>query len=281
MRWELGASTLGAPGEPLDQVIATLCSGGATQVELRAAPDALVSTGLSLAGRAAARRRLESSGLRVLAVASGVRACRPGADEEVIGELVDHLRLAADLGARFVRVFPGLPVEDAPFDEIPPALEDRTAGEVTAARRLSEAVRRTAALDVCLALETHDSHPRGVDVARILDHVGEDARTRTGVIWDLLHPWRVGEAPAETWQALGSVLGDGRGYVQIKDVASRTNLTPVLQGEGAVPLADALAVLREGGYAGPLSLEWERTWYPDVAPLTEALTAARTAVLAG
>lgn len=280
MSWKLGASTLGSPGEQLEQVIDTLRSAGVAWVELRAAPDALVSTDLSAVERALIRRRLESSGMGALAVASGVRVCRPGADEEVVCELIDHLRLAADLGAGFVRVFPGLPIRDAPFDTVPAALVDRGAAETKAAWRLSEAVRRSAALGVCLALETHDSHPRGADVARILERVDEEARLRTGVIWDLLHPWRVGEAPASTWQALGSFLSEGRGYVQIKDVASRTDLAPVLQGEGVLPLAEALSVLRAGGYTGTLSLEWERTWYPDAVPLSQALPAARAAVVA-
>ncbi len=55
--WDIGASTLGAPGESLDEVITTLRTAGATWIELRAAPDALIGTALDGNERAAARRR--------------------------------------------------------------------------------------------------------------------------------------------------------------------------------------------------------------------------------
>jgi sugar phosphate isomerase/epimerase len=134
-------------------------------------------------------------------------------------------------------------------------------------------------LDVWPVLETHDSHPRGVHIAGILHRVDQLAPGhRVGAIWDVLHPWRTGENPATTWQALHPYLLDGRGYVQIKDVASTTVLTPVLQGTGIVPLNEVLKLLADGGYRGPLSLEWERTWYPEVPTLSQALPAAALAL---
>ena len=38
-------------------------------------------------------------------------------------------------------------------------------------------------------------------------------------------------------------------------------------------MREALRILRRGGYSGPVSLEWERTWYPNVPTLGEALRA--------
>jgi sugar phosphate isomerase/epimerase len=277
-RWELGASTLGAPGAPLDEVVAILTAAGARWVELRAAADAIVSTSLPGSERAMVRSRLRDAGIDVLAVASGVQAGAAGEDRDVVSALVAHVQLAADLGARFVRVFPGLPVHDAPCDELPPILGDRACGETTAARRIAGAAGTAAGLGVRIALETHDSHPRGADVRRILDLLDPAAHDVTGAIWDLLHPWRVGEEPGATWAALAPFLLDGRGYVQIKDVASRRVLTPVVQGSGQVPLTAAARLLADGGYTGPLSLEWERTWYPHVAPLSAALQRAATAL---
>lgn len=278
--WELGASTLGAPGEPLEEVIETLTGSSARWIELRAAPGTLADVALPGTARAQVLAALERSGIAVLAIASGVRVGGPGADDDIVRDIEAHLRLAAELGARFVRVFPGIPIETGPFDQVPTTLGDRAAAESDAASRLSRAATLAGELGVRIALETHDSNPRGADLARILSQLDAGPSAQIGVIWDLLHPWRVGEELATTWQHLGDRLVEGRGYVQIKDVASRTNLTPVLQGQGLVPLAEASDILSAGGYSGPLSLEWERTWYPEVPPLAVALPAAARAVRA-
>jgi len=287
--WPLGASTLGAPGESLPTVIQTLQAGNAGYVELRAAPDALVHVDLDGPTRRGVRDRLAAAGIRVLSVASGVRAADdetddPTADgpDQVRIALRQHLQLAADLGARFVRVFPGAPVHSiTPFDHVPTTVGDRTTGEELAARRLSDVVDLAEELGVWPVLETHDSHPHGAHIARILRRVDQLVPGhRVGAIWDVLHPWRTGEEPASTWEALKPYLLNDRGYVQIKAVASSTVLTPVLQGSGIVPLDTVLALLAAGGYRGPLSLEWERTWYPQVPPLSQALPAAAQALAA-
>lgn len=271
------ASTLGAPGESLLDVIATLAASDVGVVELRAAPDALLHVGLTAAERESVRIQLADNGIDVLAVASSVRFGADGQDDEIIDAMRQHVRLARDLGARFVRVFPGIRTHPSPRDRVPATVGDRAVGEQRAARRLAAVAAESAALGVHLAIETHDSNPRGEDIVRLIDLMG-DAAEGIAVIWDLLHPWRVGEPLERTWQALGARLAAGLGYVQIKDVRSRTDLTPVLQGDGIVPLRQFLRVLRDGGYAGPVSLEWERTWHPQIEPLSEALPAAVAAL---
>lgn len=301
--YELATSTLGAPGEPLDQVVATLTQAGIRTVEVRAAADALVYAHMPPGRRVAVRQRLAEAGIEVLAVASSVKVAAVGSPSDrtrpldelaslttgwgirqlkqdpVVVDLLAHLTLARDLGARRVRVFPGAVALPTTPDRVPAVIGDRGRVEELAARRLAYAVRATADFGVWLVLETHDSHPRGVDIARILHRVAELVPgQRLGAVWDALHPWRVGEAPADTWAALAPYVLDGRGYVQIKDVASPRTLTPVLQGKGTLPLAEIVEVLRAGGYAGPLSLEWERTWFPQIPPLPTALAAARRAL---
>ena len=38
-----------------------------------------------------------------------------------------------------------------------------------------------------------------------------------------------------------------------------------LLGEGDIPTFPMLDLILEGGYTGPLSLEWEKRWKPDIA----------------
>jgi sugar phosphate isomerase/epimerase len=130
---------------------------------------------------------------------------------------------------------------------------------------------------VRVLLETHDSHRTGAAVARILGLVGHRS---IGALWDVLHTWLGGEEPADTHAALAPYLG----YVQVKDVASAEDPTPLPLGAGTVPLAAVLATLDHGtgspGSAigrepGWLCWEYEKRWYPQAAELPGLLAAGR------
>lgn len=272
--WRLAASTLGVIEEDLATTVATLQRHGAGGVELRSAEGAFVHTGLAPAQRAAVRARFADAGIEVFAVASQVRVAAGGDDDEVVAQLGAELRLAADLGARHVRVFPGAPAARVPSDQLPTLDEDTELVDARAATRLQRVSELAAELEVWPALETHDSHPRGQDVARVLTALDRLAPGHAvGAIWDVLHPWRVGESLEDSAAHLLPHVVEGRGYVQIKDVARPADTTPVLQGTGAVPAARFLELLDSGGYRGPVSLEWERFWYPEVPGLDAALGA--------
>ena len=65
----LAYSTLGCPGDSLDQVIATAHVAGATGLKLRAAAGQFVFPGMDDARSAAVAGRLAGAGLTVLALA--------------------------------------------------------------------------------------------------------------------------------------------------------------------------------------------------------------------
>ncbi|GAA1951797.1 sugar phosphate isomerase/epimerase family protein [Catenulispora subtropica] len=250
MNWPLAFSTLGCSGMPLADVTALARSTGWLGLELRAADDEPVHVGLSPEERAAARELLESGGVTVLAVASYVRVARGEiGDEECVAGAVAHAELARDLGAPFVRVFPG-------------AEEPGREADARAVRRLN-AIADELPDGVSVLLETHDSHPQGVDIARVLSQVSE----KVGAIWDVMHPWRTGEPIAVTRDLLAPYLK----HVQVKDVLSPTERTPLPLGAGTVPLGEFYTALWELGYQGWVSLEWESKWHPEAVRLAEAL----------
>lgn len=276
-RWPLGASTLGAIEEDLPAVVDIMTRHGATAVELRTAEDAPVNTDLDPDQRGAVRSLFRDAGIEILSIASRIRVAATGDDAAVLTALRDHLGLAADLGAPFVRVFPGAPTLDVRPDAVPELAEPEAEVDERAARRLATLVDEAGRLGVKMLLETHDSHPRGTDVARVLSCVAQiRPGHEVGALWDVLHPWRVGEPLEGTAAKLLPYVLDGRGYVQIKDVAAPDHTTPVLQGRGTVPGKLFLELLDAGGYTGPVSLEWERHWYPHVEPLAAALEAVAT-----
>ncbi|WP_205786805.1 sugar phosphate isomerase/epimerase family protein [Specibacter cremeus] len=274
----LAFSTLGCPGKSLAQVIELAHASGAAGLELRAADGEFVHPSMAAAERTAVARALSDAGLTVLALASYVRVCadgaaRPGGLERTPeAELTSAVDLAADLGAAHVRVFPGAGLAPALGEGVPAEV---TAADERGAHRLNAAAELARQCGVTLLLETHDSHPRGEDIARILAHVDPAAPVR--VIWDLMHPWRHDEAPERTAELLAGSLA----YAQYKDglrIAGTNDVTLTLPGEGELPLR-AMRELVDGiaashGEQDPwISLEWERAWHPDLPPLADALDA--------
>ncbi|RKT02708.1 sugar phosphate isomerase/epimerase [Streptomyces sp. 3211.6] len=238
-------STLGLPGTPLARSAALAAGHGYDGLELRAHPEEPLHPQSPPGDRAAGLRTLTRAGVRVLGVAGYTRVAAPGGDEPVLGELRSLVRLAADLEAPYVRVFPG--GEGLPGPQ----------ADTNAVRRLREAAPYAERNGVRILLETHDSHRTAAAAARVLDVVGHPA---AGALWDVLHTWLGGEGPAESRRRLGPHLG----YVQVKDVASAEDLTPVGLGAGVLPLAGAVAAAPADGW---LCWEYERRWYPEAAEL--------------
>ncbi|MFF2040833.1 sugar phosphate isomerase/epimerase family protein [Kitasatospora sp. NPDC058170] len=247
----LALATLGLPGVPLDRVAGLAADHGWHGLELRCASDQPVRLQLGAAERRAAARLFVRTGVVPLTLASYLGIAAPGPDAPVVADLLAHLRLAADLGCRYLRVFPhGGPGPAA-------------VAEARAARRLGEVAGRAALLGVRVLVETHDSHRSAGALAGLLDRVGHPA---AGALWDLLHTWLAGESPAESYRA----LGPGLGYVQVKDVASAGDLTPLALGAGVLPLADCLRLLPRDCW---IAWEYEAPWHPRAAPLEPLLRA--------
>ncbi|OKJ08179.1 sugar phosphate isomerase/epimerase family protein [Kitasatospora sp. CB01950] len=248
----LAFSTLGLPGHPLDAVLALAADHGWQGLELRAAPGEPVHTGLTSAERRAAARQFTAASVTPLTVASYVGIAEPGPDAPVLAELLAHLHLAADLGAAYVRVFPR--GGDNPAE-----------GTRTAAHRLLRLADTSADLGVTMLVETHDSHRSGAALAELLAAAPHPS---VGALWDVMHTWLAGEPPADSFRFLAPRLG----YVQVKDVASPADLTPLPLGAGVLPLPACLAQLPADSW---ISWEYEAPWHPAAAPLAPRLAAGR------
>ncbi|MDX2968917.1 TIM barrel protein [Kribbella solani] len=254
----LGFATLGCPGAPLDDVVELAQSNNFTGLELRAAPEEFTHVGLTAAERRTLRTRIEDAGLEIFAISSYVRLC---AVEEQ--PLEAHLELAADLGARGVRVFPGDDPGTSPADAPSP-------GELRALDRVTSVPK-----DVPILLETHDSHSTARQVAAFCAVLDTDAPGHpVKALWDSSHTWSHGEALAESYALLRPWLE----IVQFKQADSRQEYRPVALDAGDFPIRELVHVLDGTDY--PLSLEWELKWHPQLPALAEALPAVH-AWLAG
>ncbi|MFD7876360.1 sugar phosphate isomerase/epimerase family protein [Streptomyces sp. NPDC059766] len=253
---KLAFSTLGVPGLPLADVRRLASEHGFHGVELRTHPEEPVHPGLTPAERAEVAAAFKADGVEILGLAGYARVAAPGDDDAVIEEIRDLLTLARDLGAPFVRVFPG-GADGSPEE-----------ADATAARRLGTAAEYAGDVGVRILLETHDSHRTGADAIRILGLVGH---RQVGALWDVMHTWLGGEQPLDSYAALSPYLG----YVQVKDIASTDDTTPLALGAGVLPLAECVEVLSRHEWDGWLCWEYEKRWYEAAAPLPGLLDAGR------
>ncbi|GAA2089918.1 sugar phosphate isomerase/epimerase [Streptomyces albiaxialis] len=256
VRMRLAFSTLGTPALPLPDVLRLATDNGFHGVELRAHPEEPVHPGIGLTERVDVVERFKDAGVEILALAGYPRMAESGDDEQVLAQVRSLLELARDLGAPYVRVFPG--GGDAGIAE----------SDATAVRRLGKAAPMAADLGVRVLLETHDSHRTGTDVARVLRAVGHPS---AGALWDVMHTWRGGEEPRKSYDALAPYLG----YVQVKDIPAMDDTTPLPPGDGVLPLAEAAALLPPDGPCEWLCWEYEKRWYPEVPELAGLLPRAR------
>lgn len=265
----LTVSTLGAPGENLATVLAWLREEGMSGLELRLSAGEIVHPAMTAREQAGVAAAIADAGVTVTGIASYVHVASAASDEAVTGALAEAMNLAAVVGAPMVRVFPGAPVHPAAYSEKPRLLEPAEKVAERAARRLDAVAHLAEDLGVYPALETHDSHPQGADIAGILNRV----RGPVGAVWDLMHPWRTGESLDETWRLLSPWLG--RGAVQVKDANLPADATPVPIGNGSLPVDEFARLLVAHHYDGPVCLEWEKTWHPAAAQLPVALASTR------
>ncbi|MFI6035550.1 sugar phosphate isomerase/epimerase family protein [Streptomyces sp. NPDC051315] len=254
---KLAFSTLGVPGLPLSDVLRLASAHGYHGVELRVHAEEPVHLGLGPRERTDAAAVFEEAGAQILGLAGYTRVAAPGADEPVIEEMRALVGLARDLGAPFVRVFPGGSDAQSPAE-----------ADAVAARRLGAAAEYAADLGVRVLLETHDSHRTGAAAMRVLGLVGH---RQVGALWDVMHTWLGGEQPQETYAALSPYLG----YVQVKDITSAEDTTPLALGAGVLPLAECVEVLSRHGWDGWLCWEYEKRWYETAEPLEGLLDAGR------
>lgn len=119
-----------------------------------------------------------------------------------------------------------------------------------------------------LMIETHDALKTS-DV--IIDLVRTVPSLR--ILWDTHHTWRIGGEPvSETWNAIQEYVV----HIHVKDSIKACSTQPieyVLPGSGEFPMA-ALRQAIEKTFCGPLSLEWEKHWHPQLASLEVALLSA-------
>jgi sugar phosphate isomerase/epimerase len=243
----LGFSTLGTPRWRLADVLARAAEWRCDCIELRVLDGEVISPSLSRATVSDTARRIADSGITLETLGTSVRLIDA---ERARSDLPALIAMAAQMRAARLRVFSG----PAPGDGAAGADEMRRMADV-----LHETLPIARQAGVGIALETHHALSGSEPVAELLALVPDDT---FGVIWDYVYTWIAGDAPETAWRRLGGRTVE----IQAKDV-TRTGghkFTPRLLGEGDVPFAASLAAALSGGFAGPIVVEWEKHWHPEI-----------------
>ena len=182
------------------------------------------------------------------------------ADPEVAETHAQLLRracdLAATMGARFVRAYGG---KEAPVSD-----------EADAWTRTVAALRAVAPYaakrDLTILVENHPGTMTrsGAATRRLLDEVAQPN------VRGLYDPANVLDDTNEPWETTLAVQEGTIAYVHVKDFAiTEDERRACCVGDGIVPWAQILPHLRDTGFTGCLSFEYEKMWHPTQLPEPE------------
>lgn len=244
-------STLGTPDWSLERAIAQAVADGYAGLEVRILDGQVIPPDLPKARRGEIRRLLQQHERIIAGIGASTRFSSPDPDERAkhLADLQSYLALANDLNVPIVRTFGGNQTANQTMQEVIDHVANSLAEVMPAAERHG----------VTVCLETHDAFCRGEEVAAVLQQVDSP---HLKAIWDVHHPYRMGESIEDTWKFIGERLA----HVHVKDARPREDGSwqLVLLGEGQVPCREIIHLLAAKGYQGYLCAEWEKKWHPEI-----------------
>lgn len=250
-RFPLAFSTLGCPNWTLEQAAEQAAAHGYAALEVRLLNGEVIPADLSAEQRAAVRDTLARHGITICGLGLSTRFAFAAAAERQanLDLLLRYIDLAHDLQVPMVRSFGGPLTEGVSLEQ--------TVGYVSDA--LNAAAPAAEQAGVTILLETHDAFCKGADVAKVMAQVSSP---NVAAVWDVHHPFRMGEDIETTWRVLGPRVK----HVHIKDARLRPdgNWQLVLLGQGEVPCRGVIELLHREGYTGMVAAEWEKKWHPEI-----------------
>jgi sugar phosphate isomerase/epimerase len=251
---KLSFTTLGCPDWPLEDIVRNAAKFGYDAIDFRGMQGEMNLYKLpEFSDRVSETQALiADSGLQVSCFSSSVHAFSKDKLANNLEEVKQYTRLCSLFGASYIRVFGGKIGNT-----------DRLEAIKITASNLRELAKIAGDSGVKVLLETHDDW---IDCRHMRAVLEETDSASAGVLWDLHHPYRViGEQPEDTWRELGSWIH----YTHVKDSFPKEGdekhpYQYCLTGEGDIPLKRMTELLKQNGYEGFYTLEWEKKWHPEI-----------------
>jgi len=207
------------------------------------------------------KKRFNEAALEIPCFSSSVRLFTTSEEElnKFLGELKEYGKLCNEFNTPYIRVFGGS-IGNISREEAFNIVESN----------LRDMLKIAEEYDITLLLETHDDWTRCEYVHEILKRAESK---HIQVLWDIHHPYRtVGESPQLTWDTLGENIK----YTHWKDSYIKKDTVRGYQlcllGNGDIPLGKIYHILKENGYTGYFTLEWEKLWCPEIEEPEEAFS---------
>jgi len=245
---KLTFSTLGCPNWDLPAIINETARHRIGGIDFRGVGDEIDITRMLEFGLELDQtlNQLREHGLSMPCLNTSVTLVSPSPErwEAMLEEAQRYGRLAIQTATPYLRIFGGAVPKGLTHEE----------GRQMAQRHLRQIIKICKVCNCIPILETHDDWAIS---SRVLELLHEFDPAEVGVLWDLEHPWRQGEAPSDTAERLKRFIR----HVHVKDTAGvGEKRRPTLLGEGVMPLADCAAALRQIGYDEWYCLESEKRW---------------------
>lgn len=253
-------STVACMSADCETVIAACKKYHIAGVEVRLGNDGSVFGMTKRADVKKIKDEFEKSGIVITDLGSSV--CLMGYDEQSVKDMQPVIDKAAEIGCRGVRVFLG----NFAVRVNPDKPEPDYRGIVKALAEICDDAKKK---NVEIWVETHNEFATGKVLKRLLKDVN---RENLKIIWDVIHPIEDGETIEETWAQIGKSIA----HVHIKDGVNRHDpewhdFQYTRLGEGELPLYELLDLLKNAGYDGYVSLEWESAWRPELQAFPQDL----------
>lgn len=241
--------TFSCPTASWDEVLKMATTYGYDAVEPRIGSGQShgVETDADAATRTARRAAAEKAGIAMAAVACSARYADPTTTEENVQLTLDAIDLAADIGAKRLRVFGGKLGEGMSREDAIKHVADA----------LTSVAPRARERGVYVCVETHDDWCDPKHVAAMLERASDEF---IACNWDIMHPVRVaGSTMDEAYNILKPWIHHCHIHDGITTDDGKLEMVPI--GEGAIDHRRALELLEADGYDGYMSGEWIN-WQP-------------------
>ena len=252
---KLSFSTLGCPNWDLGTIISKAVEYGFDGIEMRGVNQELDVTKLPefTTNAKETKQRLMDSGIEICCFSSSVMMSDPNPAniDKSLDELSRYARLCEIYDTPNIRIFGGI-IGKLSWEQ---AIDN-------ASSTLEKMITVIENFNAKIVVETHDDWMNADHFKELMERVNSES---VGILWDVNHPFMfIGEEPELTWQEAGKWIYHTHWKDSKINHKTKHGFEPCLMRDGVLPLKNIYNTLKNGGYNGYLSLEWEKRWHPEI-----------------
>ena len=244
-------TNLGCPNWNLEEIAAKVAEYGYDGVELRSHNDnPYLYPNPPLAHRKYVKDIFDKHNLKICCISAYSRFAESNSEilEQNKQILIDDIILARDLNCPMVRSFLG-------------ENKDLTNEQVIehAAPYLNYCADFADLLGIKVVFETHDAWCGGELMKFAFSKITSKG---AAILWDVANNHERGETVKEFFDLVGEKCVHVHMKDLFKDENGKTKLC--LTGDGEVDIKECIGLLKDTGYQGYITFEWEKRWHPDI-----------------